>query len=457
MFPQALKDAIRQHPAITVQARRLLATVPLSLRLGRNFWTWYAFFGESEKWSATQLQDYQLQQLQQLLAQLTRTSEFYRQRLQPVNTLKEFSATVPALTRSEFREHYRQLVSTELRRQRIKRHQTSGTTGQALQFYHAANDDAREWAAICHQWSRVGYEPATSRRAEFRGLTAPGKLVEVFPEQQMIRCSILHLRAEHLRHYADAIRQHGTTFYHGYPSALYLLAREICDHNLEFPMPVAVLLASEQVYDWQVAAIERAFPQAKIFAHYGCAERTVLAAWCEQRREYHVLPQYSLVEVDPANREIIGTNLFNTINGFVRFRMGDTALKTDAQPCPDCGRADSPRLLELGGRAEDYLYSPARGWIPPAIVTYALKSLRAIRELQIVQRERDSLRVRYLLPGDENEATIRERDEIAAGLRHLFGPDMQINFERVDGFPRTATGKFRWIVCGLDEKLGKET
>lgn len=231
-----------------------------------------------------------------------------------------------------------------------------------------------------------------------------------------------------------------------------MLARAICDHRIKFPQPAAVLLASEQVYAWQLDQIAQAFPQAKLFAHYGCAERTVLAAWCEHRREYHVLPQYGIVEVDLINSEIIGTNLFNTINGFVRYRMSDTAQKTVAEPCPDCGRAYSPRLLEVSGRLEDYLFSPQHGWIPPAIVTYALKTLRQISNTQIVQRERDAVSVLYTVAQDgDAEALGRERDEVATGLRRLLGDDMKIHFERVDDFPRSATGKFPWIVCELDE------
>jgi phenylacetate-CoA ligase len=454
---RSVENVLRRHPVVAAAARRLLAKVPLSVRLGKGFWRWYTFFEESESWPADRLLEYQLLHLRKLLSELRRTSAFHRERLreldiEKLDSLETFRASVPTLSRDEFRKQFAELRSTEWQQQPVKKYQTSGTTGSALQFYHRADDEQREWAAICHQWKRVGYVPAASRRTEFRGLTRLGKLVEVFPEQHMIRCSILHLREEHVRHYAGEIRRHGTDFYHGYPSALYLLAREICTRGLDFPQPAAILLASEQVYDWQVVQIEKAFPKTKIFAHYGCAERTVLAGWCERRREYHVLPQYALVEVDPANSEIIGTNLFNSINGFVRYRMSDTALKTETGVCPDCGRAYSPRLIELGGRMEDYLYSPQRGWISPAIVTYALKSLHAIHEIQIVQNEKAVLLVRYTVtPAAAASAVESERQAVAADLARLFGPEMGVRFEQTDGFARSATGKFRWIICHLDE------
>lgn len=452
-----LKHAIRSSPRLTAAARQLVGLVPASWRLGRDFWQWYTFFNESEHWPEDRLVDYQMQRLRGLLAELARTSDFYRERLAGIKieslcTPGEFRAQVPALTRNEFREHYPALRSRDWRSVPAAKSQTSGTTGLALQFYHSARDKGREWAAICHQWKRVGFDPARSRRAEFRGLTEDGKWVEVFPEQNMIRCSILHLQEQHVRYYAEQIRRHGMNFYHGYPSALYLLAQVICRHQLDFPQPKAVLLASEEVCDWQVAQLEAAFPQAKIFAHYGCAERTVLGGWCESRREYHVLPQYALVEVDPVNSEIIGTNLFNTLNGFVRYRMSDTALKVESVPCPACGRAYLPRLAQLGGRIEQYLYSPQRGWIPPAIVTYCLKSLKAIREVQFVQQKRNELIIRYTVDTQAREPELQvERDSIVQGLRHMMGADMEIHFEQVESFPRSATGKFQWIICQLKD------
>ena len=458
-----LRKLLDDYSPIERLASELMAVVPLSKRLGSRFWEWYAFFQESEAWSLEQVREFQFSRLRDLLLELAATSKFYRGRLEGVNieeitSLEAFRARVPTLAKSEFRNNYEDIFGSSHQSKKLVDAQTSGTTGMAIQFHHLAKDHAREWAAICHQWKRVGYSPGTSRRAEFRGLTSPGRLVELHPHQNMMRCSILHLRKPQVVYYADRIRDAKMEFYHGYPSALYLLASEILSGNVEFPQPRGVLLASESVYDWQVARIQEAFPKARIFAHYGCAERTALAGWCEYRREYHVLPQYGLLEIDDKTSEIVGTNLFNAVNGFVRYRMTDTVARVDHAPCPDCHRPYTPRLIELGGRTEDYLFSPANGWIPPAIVTYPLKSLRTIREVQFVQRERDEICVRYAVisreagvPERADGALERELEQLGAGLRDLFGADMRFKFEAVGEFERGATGKFKWIVCELEE------
>lgn len=429
--------------------------MPLSARLGRNFWTWYAFYEESECWSQEQMAAYQISTLQHLLTELKGSSPYYRDLLlgvdpASIDSVQRFQQFVPTQTQTDFSSQFERIVAQNLDR-RVEHSSTSGTTGKAMQFYHPYRDGEREWASVCHQWKRVGYIPGQSRRVEFRGLLSKGSLVEEFPHRNMIRCSILHLGHEHIRVYAEVIRRNKINFIHGYPSAVALLADGIKTSGINFPQPEAILLASEMVLDWQQQRIRAAFPEARIFAHYGCAQRTVIAGWCEYRQEYHVLPLYGLTEVDPETGELIATNLHNTVNGFVRFRMGDAALEWSAEPCPDCGRPYLLRIKELAGRLEDYLYAPERGWIPSAIMTFPLKSLRAVGEIQFVQKEQDEIVIRYILKSQSQEAEAAAELQIAVEkFQEMFGREMNLSLQRVDSFERGATGKWKWIVSELD-------
>jgi len=452
----SLPDMFRRYPRIRQLSRRLLGLVPLAHRLGKEFWDWYAFYEESERWSFEELESYQLERLRTLLQDVVRSSSFYRERItdasiDELQSIADFQKVVPTIARREYRQKYSEILSNEWQKQDLVQSSTSGTTGMALQFFHATKDGAREWASICHQWKRVGYIPGQSRRAEFRGLTRAGIPVEFYPQRNMLRCSILNFKPESIRMYGEAIQREGITFYHGYPSAVYLLARSIIGNKIRFPQPKAILLASEMVLDHQLDGIKMAFPEAKIFAHYGCAERTVLAGWCEGSRAYHVLPQYALVEIDPKTSEVIGTNLYNTSNAFIRYRMTDTVLDYVETACPECGREYQPRIARLGGRMEDYLYSVDGGWIPPAIVTYPLKDLSAIQELQFVQNVPDRVVIRYTLT-DKHAEGEEERDiaSIRSGIRNLLGKSTRIEFVQVEAFERTPAGKYRWIINTLD-------
>jgi phenylacetate-coenzyme A ligase PaaK-like adenylate-forming protein len=238
-----------------------------------------------------------------------------------------------------------------------------------------------------------------------------------------------------------------------------LLADEIIRSGVHFPEPEAVLLASEMVYDFQLERIKMAFPNARLFAHYGCSEWTVLAAWCEHRRVYHVLPQYSLVEVDEKTGEIIGTNLYNDVNAFVRYRMTDSASGVETVPCAACRRPYATVFGGIDGRQEDYLFSSERGWIAPAIVTYPLKHLHHIHELQFHQDDPAKLILKYVLrPAAAREHAATELSEIETGLRRLVGQNLRLVFEQVQEIPRGPTGKYKWIVSRLEPphaRIGK--
>ena len=446
---QKIATRLKGMPKLESAARHLKAALPYRYRLGRKFFEWYQLFDEAESWSPERTDEYQQRLLVQLLQTLQLRHPTYREMLlghDPAQVAGQLASVFPVLTRSGFRD----IPSRPELASRLSPASTSGTTGNALQFFHGADDNQREWAAICHQWRRIGYDPLTSWRAEFRGLVPGGQIVQKFPEYNMLRCSILDLGPDSVRHYADVCRHNRVEFLHGYPSALDLLARTCIREGIRFEGVRGIMLASEMVYPHQIDIIEQAFPGARLIAHYGNAERVALGAWCETERSYHMLPLYSLIEVE-GDGTLIGTNLFNAVNPFIRYQMSDRIRVADSQVCPACGRYAAPLVLSVDGRAEDYLYSPVRGWIPPAIITYPLKHLQVVREIQLVQREKDTVELRYCTSDDSDGAA--EIAGIMAGLQSILAGVSIVPVQQVS-LSRGGTGKFRWIQSELDQRFG---
>jgi phenylacetate-CoA ligase len=157
------------------------------------------------------------------------------------------------------------------------------------------------------------------------------------------------------------------------------------------------------------------------------------------------------VEVDAGTGEIVGTNLYNSVNGFVRYRMTDTAAGVETTACPACRRQYVPIIPGIDGRQEDFIYSRERGWIPPAIVTYPLKGLHDICGIQFQQDDPDEIRLNYFLrPGVNRGQVDSELKGIESGLRRLVGGTIRLSFQQVDDIPRGPTGKFKWIVSKLN-------
>lgn len=443
-----IKAAARNYPAVDRLARRLMATVLPRSQLGKPFVYWYALFLESENWDIVQVSEFRQKLLFDLLTEVRGQSRHYAELLSnaPLQAIADdLAAYLPVMTRDVFRAEYAQ-IRGQSKTKKLSAASTSGTSGNALQFYHTAEDNMREWAAICHQWRRVGYDPWKSVRAEVRGLVTTKHIVQHFPESNMVRFSVLHLKTDHIRHYTGICQRDGVEFIHGYPSAIYVMAREMLANGIQMPNIRGIMLASEMVYPHQIDCIEAAFPSARIIAHYGNAERVALGAWCEHLKNYHFLPLYSHVEIDPTDGALIGTNLFNTINPFIRYKMSDIVSGAEVKSCAACGRLAMPFAQHIQGRAEDYLFSPEKGWIPPAIVTYPLKSLRKIHEIQFYQEHPDSIELRYTAHGAED--CTDELAEISSGLKKLLG-NVTIRPVRCDAFERGASGKLKWIISKL--------
>ena len=447
------------YPEIKKALFNISDKISLNNKLDNTFWEWYTFYNESETWDTTKIKEFQINQLKNTLSKIYNSSKYYNKKwdgieIDKIKTIDDFTKIIPKIDRNEYRKNYNSILSDNYKNETLLKASTSGTTGNALQFYHTFEDKWREWAAICHQWKRVGYDPLKSKRVEFRGLTPNGRIINYYPTKNMFRCSILQLDRNHLKKYAEEINKYKMDYYHGYPSAIYLLAKKNIQEKINFPQPKAILLASEQIYEWQINTIKEAFNNVKIFAHYGCAERTVLGAWCEYENSYHIMPHYSIVEIDKNTGEIIGTNLFNTVNSFVRYKMTDSVLSYKDKICEKCNRPYLPIIDNIGGRKEDYLYSLKNGWIPPAIVTYPLKNLKFVKELQIVQEKEDEILLLYTIFNKKfNEKIDNEKRMIIDGLKIIIGDKTNFEFKEVADFKRNSSGKFKWIVSNLKQEF----
>jgi len=111
-----------------------------------------------------------------------------------------------------------------------------------------------------------------------------------------------------------------------------------------------ILLGSENVYEWQLAAFAEALPAATFLAWYGHAEMAVFAPWCERSRRYHVWPFYGTVELLDARdqevaagqeAELVGTSLHRWVTPFIRYRTMDRAVRGPAGALPAGARFSS--------------------------------------------------------------------------------------------------------------------
>jgi phenylacetate-CoA ligase len=437
-------------------------------RYGGRFAEYQALLRESQWWDAARIKDWQAAQLRKLLVHAYESVPYYQslfrhhgfdpQRFESVEQL----AALPVLTRDTVRTRAEDLLSRRFDRRKLHEGHTSGTTGTPLTVYYDADMVAMNYAVMDRQYEWIGacLSAADSRIAVLRGnviVPLSQKRPPYWRNNRHLNqrlFSSFHLSPQTAEEYCAALREFRPDIVDGYPSSLYVLARLLLKRGETLPVQAAIT-SSETLYEFQREAIEAAF-RCRVFDYYAAAERVVFSVECDHHRGHHVCEEYGVTEVlgedgraVPAGTEGImaGTSLHNFGMPLIRYQTTDrAAFKTEA--CT-CGRA--LRLMEdITTKAEDLLRLRDGRLIPPSVLTHPFKPLDSIEGSQLVQTDLDRLLVRIQPGGEFGD---HHRSHLVRELKARLGDDMRIDIELVDELPRTARGKFKWVVSQVDTGL----
>ncbi len=448
-IPQPIKNTLKAA----------YGAIPPRLRLGRAFWETYTFLQESQRWDAGRLQEYQMRQLERLLAHCYANVPYYRRvfdergltpsQIQSLSDLQK----LPYLRKEQIRREPQAFLARNRRQDRLEHRYTTGTSGQPLQFPVDHDELEREWAFAFHQWSRVGYVPGDVR-AEVRGTQIHGpEPYEWDPIVRTLRLSPVVKDKEMVQLYLDMIRSNNIRFLYGYPSSLTYLASLITRFKLGVNLKLtALLFASETLYPWQRSLAEEVFG-CRSYNFYGMAEHVVIAGECESSRAFHCMPQYGITEVDPKTGEIAGTGFLNHAHPFIRYRTADVATLPIQSGCPACGRSCFPVLADVEGRLQDFVLTPEGVPICSCVLTFPFKHRRTIGRVQIVQETFDRVILRSAPVGDVNAHYEAELAEAYAGLQQILGEGVTIRKEGISPEEYLNQGKLRFILSHLPREI----
>ena len=434
--------------------------IPPRFSYGKVFWDTYNFLNESQWWSKSKLEEYQMLELGKLLSHAYETVPYYREvfdermikpkDIKGVDDLKK----LPYLTKDIFKKNFDRLIACNVNRSNLLAEHTSGTTGKPLQFYEEHSTRQKELAFVRHQWARVDFKPGDPLVGLRGAIIDGGKLVEYDPHSNILRLSPRLDARQTICYYLDKIKQFGASFIHGYPSAIGLFAIMIKRYGLPVRFKLkAILFASEVVYQWERQIAEEVF-NCRIFSHYGMAENAVIAAECESTQNYHCVPQYCITEIDADTHEIIGTSFLNYANPFIRYRTTDVGSQPVYSGCEKCGRQYFPILSGIEGRTEDIIITTSEVPISPAVITHAFKDFKMIKGTQLVQKSIDYIELR-IVPWDgyEPEKLENELQELCQHLKNILGANMKIETEIVQSIPTLESGKFKWIISEVSKDV----
>jgi phenylacetate-CoA ligase len=211
----------------------------------------------------------------------------------------------------------------------------------------------------------------------------------------------------------------------------------------------AALTSAETLLHHQRRTIEETFA-THVFDQYGQAEMQSFWYECEAGR-MHAHPLAGITEIlrtdgtaaAPGEMgEVVLTGLLNYAMPLISYRVGDTA-RFSAESCP-CGRG-MPVIEEIGGRLDDFVYTRERGAL--GRLDPVLKGVHNIVESQIEQESLDLLRIRFV---PAPHFTSEDLQVLETNLRARVGRGIHLEFECTNRIPRSANGKFRFVISHLD-------
>jgi len=364
-------------------------------------------------------------------------------------------------TKDQIRERPEDFIADTFPRRALIPWHTSGTTGKPLTVYYSREAMQRMWAFVELYRNTAGVTK-DDRRGQFTGkMIVPPRQsasTKIFWRRDLANHALLlstvHLLPRNLQHYAAALERFRPVYLSGYPSSMYVLAEYYRQSGRLAPQLKAALASAETLLYYQRHTIAETFA-TRVFDQYGQAEMQSFWYECEAGR-MHAHPLAGVTEIlrpdgTPAAPgemgEVVLTGLVNYAMPLMRYRVGDTA-RFAAESCP-CGRG-MPVIEEIGGRLDDFVYTRERGFL--GRLDPVLKGVRNIVESQVEQESLDVLRIRFVPTA---RFTAEDLHMLETNLRARVGRSIHLEFECTDRIPRSANGKFRFVISRLDRNVPK--
>lgn len=430
-----------------------------SKREGPAFWRTLTQLRQTEHFSDTQIREYQNTRLRELIEHAYTTVPFYRKRMRELDIHPSDIAGIddlhkmPILEKDDIRNNMESILSSAFDRSTITLGSTSGTTGSPLTvawdrrlqiMNHAIDWRQKAWAGVNVR------DPIALLLG--RPIVAPDRSRPPFWQLNHVNnqlwMSAFHMNHVHLGSYLLALRRFRPVAIEGYPSTVHELAQYMLNFGEELKGIKAVFTSSEPLTDAQRADIEKAFA-APLYDFYGHAERAIFATQCEARSGYHVNHEYGVLElVDSTDHPVqddnvgsmIGTSLWNFAMPIIRYRVGDeTSLIS--QRC-ECGR-QMQRISGVDTKHEDRIICPDGTVISASALTHPFKPIRTIERSQIVQTSANTIEIRIVRRPNYSDD---DEHRLLSEFRYRVGPSIDVQVCYVPEIPRTASGKYRWVI-----------
>lgn len=351
------------------------------------------FYDIAETWSRDQIEDIQLTRLRSTVERVRRC-EFYRRRLDDAgigpDSLKSLDdlRRIPFTTKDDLRAQYPMGLLCVPRREIVRMHCSSGTTGTPVAVCHTANDIST-WADLMARSMFVaGVRPDdVFQNMSGYGLFTGGLGIHAGAER--LGCMTIPAGPGNSRRQIKLMKDFGTTVAHILPSYALILAEQLREQGEEpRDLPLRIALVGAEPYTEAFRRRIENLYDARVHNSYGISEMNGpgVAFECEAQDGMHIWEDAFIPEIiNPETGEhvapgevgeLVMTTLCRESMPILRYRTRDLTRFLPGE-C-SCGRLHR-RMDRILGRADDML-------IVKGVNIYPMQIERVLMDFQEVGR-----------------------------------------------------------------------
>ena len=421
----------------------------------------------SQWWPREKLLDLQWRKLKRLLRHSYETVPLYKEKFRGAGLTPDEIKTpddlrrLPMLTKEEIQRSGNELRAKGGGRGARLNH-TGGSTGEPLAFYQCSNFRERSKGEMLRDYTmcgyRVGDRVAFLWGADYDAAAHNSRFSKMVDRLAMnlVWINTFGLERDKFPGYAAFLSRFEPELLVGYVSSLTMYARYVAQHGELQIRPRGIQSSAEALSPGDRDLLEETFG-CPVFNRYGCREVGNIAHECEKHTGLHVLAENNLVElldgegspVEPGKPgRVIVTNLNNYAMPFIRYEIGDVAVRSGEQ-CP-CGRG-LPLLEKVVGRTYDIITSPSGKLVHGEYFNHVFYRVGGVRQFRIRQRADKRLTV-MLVPGEGFDLS-RTCGKIEGIIEDEIDPHFEMEFQVVDRIETSPSGKYRFTSSEVHPNL----
>lgn len=350
---------------------------------------------------------------------------------------------IPILDKQTIRDNFSELINPHYPKKLIVRHETSGSTGEKLLFYHPKYlTYAIEGAFMYRFYHMNGINPFDKRvTLGARRFTNREPYHIINHAENQLLLSIHHLNQNTAENYLKKIIQFKPKFMQGHPSGFLLLSKFVIENSIKISVPIKnIFTTGETLSEDERQLIERAF-NTILLQSYGSGESCFSAQETIEKNGYMINYEHGHIELEGNGeyKEIIATSYLNPVMPFIRYKVGDLV-----QPLPDKKSINNfPSLFDkVIGRIDDVISDNFGNSIMPVRLRMLVKPhLRAYTNYQLIYYKDERYYELVLI----DPKRILNTNIIIRSLKSILGSDANIKITFTDNLISDG-GKIRNII-----------